>query len=119
VHDISSQVAVHQIPAPQDRSPEQAMWQVTSNPPQLIEPLHEPFPEQSSTVSIAPAAGFRQEPSPLQLTVHASPPQFDPAWQLLVPLQTIFVVGAWLETFNLQATAPAHSTMQSSPPHRM
>jgi hypothetical protein len=81
-----------------------------------MELLHDPFPEQSRTVSIAPAAGFRQEPSPLQLTVHFSPPQFDPAWQLLVPLQTICVLGAWLETFNLQASTPAHSTLQLSPP---
>jgi hypothetical protein len=119
VHDISNQVAVHHIPAAHDCGPEQSMWQVTSNPPQLIELLQDLFPEQVSTVLIAPMLGFPQESSPLQVTVHSSPSQYGPAAQLFVPPQMICVLGDPLWTFNGHESAPLHSTLQLSPPQLM
>jgi hypothetical protein len=100
--------------------PEQDTWQVTPNPPQLMRLLQDFVPEQVSTVLVAPAPGLSlQEPSPLQLTAHSVPPQFDPEAQLFVPPQAIVVLGASLWMFQLHASDPEHSILQLSPPQLM
>jgi hypothetical protein len=46
------------------------MWQVTPTPPQLIRPLQEFVPEQTSVVLVALTYGpLGHDPSPLQMTV--------------------------------------------------
>ena len=108
---------MHQIPPAHDWSPEQVMWHVTPNPPQLTVPLQEDFPEHTSTDEIASAPMLcGQEPSPLQVTEQSSPAQFGIQPQLFAPLQAICVLGALLCTLRAHAPLPEHATEQVLPP---
>jgi hypothetical protein len=111
-----NQVAEHQTPPAHERLPAQVMLHVLSKPPQLMTPPHESVPEQSIVVFFAPVAGPEgHEPEPLQEILHESPLQFAPLLQLFAPEQITLVLGALLRMFKVQASEPAHSTLQLLP----
>jgi hypothetical protein len=92
------------------------MWQVVSNPPQLIPSWQELGPEQVIDESRAEAPGGNlHEPRPLQVTAQSLPEQLPPPAQLFVPEQVSLVLGALELRFSGQESLPEHSTLQLLP----